>query len=128
MSKIIKLLLLILFFCIQVKAQHADFAKASALFSDEKYSAAQALFQQIIVDGKTNEQANYYNAKCAKELFASDAIYLYQQFLSAFPHTSFIQQVNEDLALLYYRDLDYPKAIKYFLKFSRIFFEIINPP
>ena len=94
MSKIIKLLLLILFFCIQVKAQHADFAKASALFSDEKYSAAQALFQQIIVDGKTNEQANYYNAKCSKELFASDAVFLYEQFIVSFPYTTFLQQVN----------------------------------
>jgi len=116
MHKIIKLLLLMLFFSIQIKAQHADLAKAGTLFSEEKYSAAQALFQQLIIKDRTNEQLHYYNAKCSKELFASDAIFLYEQFLTAFPYTSFIQQVNEDLALLYYRDLDYPNAIKYFLQ------------
>ena len=43
MLKIIKLLLLMLFFSVQVKAQHPDLVKASALFSEEKYSVAQAL-------------------------------------------------------------------------------------
>lgn len=120
MHKIIKSLLLMLFFSVQITAQHTNLEKASTLFSEQKYSAAQALFQQLIITDRTDEQANYYNAKCAKELFASDAIFLYEQFLSAFPYTSFIQQVNEDLALLYYRDLDYPKAIKYFLKFNNL--------
>ena len=120
MHKIIKLLLILLFFSVQIKAQHTNLAKASALYSEEKYSAAQALFRQLIIDERTNEQANYYNAKCSKELFASDAIFLYEQFLLAFPYTSFIQQVNEDLALLYYRDLDYPKAVKYFLQFKSL--------
>ena len=120
MHKIIKSLLLMLFFSVQIIAQHTNLEKASALFSEQKYSAAQALFQQSIFNDRTDELAYYYNAKCAKELFASDAIFLYQQFLSAFPYTSFIQQVNEDLALLYYRDLDYPKAIKFFLKFNNL--------
>ena len=120
MSKIIKLFLLILFFCVQAKAQHTDLAKASALFSEQKFSAAQALFHKIIIDEKTNERANYYNAKCSKELFSLDAIFLYNQFLRSFPHTSFIEEVNEDLALLYYRDLDYQKAINYFLKLKNL--------
>ena len=115
MHKIIKSLLLMLFLSVQITAQNTNLEKASTLYSEQKYSAAQALFYQLIINDRTNEQANYYNAKCAKELFASDAIFLYQQFLSDFPYTSFIQQVNEDLALLYYRDLDYPKSIKYFL-------------
>jgi tetratricopeptide (TPR) repeat protein len=120
MHKIIKSLLLMLFISVQITAQHTNLEKASTLYSEQKYSAAQALFHQLIINDRTDEQANYYNAKCAKELFASDAIFLYEQFLSAFPYTSFIQQVNEDLALLYYRDLDYPKAIKYFLKFNNL--------
>ena len=120
MRKIIKLLLLILFFSIKINAQQTDLVKAVALFSNEKYSASQALFHQLIIDNRTNEMANYYNAKCSKELFASDAIFLYEQFLLSFPYTSFSQQVNEDLALLYYRDLDYHKSIKYFLQFNSI--------
>ena len=120
MHRIIKLLLLILFFSVQIKAQHTNLAKANTLYSEEKYSAAQALFQQVILNERTKEQAYYYNAKCSKELFASDAIFLYKQFITAFPYSSYIQQVNEDLALLYYRDLDYPKAINYFLKFNSL--------
>ncbi|MBT5090698.1 MAG: tetratricopeptide repeat protein [Flavobacteriales bacterium] len=120
MHKIIKLLLLTLFFSVQLKAQYTNLVKASTLFSEEKYSAAQALFQQLIINDRTNEQASYYNAKCSKELFASDAIFLYEQFLMTFPYSLFIQQVNEDLALLYYNDLDYPKAIKYFIQFNSL--------
>ena len=120
MHKIIKLLLLTLFFSVQIKAQQTNLAKASTLYSEEKFSAAQAFFQQLVINDRTNEQANYYNAKCSKELFASDAIFLYEQFLLAFPYTSFAQQVNEDLALLYYRDLNYPKAINYFLQFNSL--------
>ena len=77
MYKIIKLFLLVMLFCIQLKAQHTNLSRASTLFSEEKYSAAQALFLQIIINDRSNEQANYYNAKCSKELFASDAIFLY---------------------------------------------------
>ena len=120
MHKTVKLLILILFFGVQVKAQNTNLAKANTLYSEAKYSAAQALFHQVIVKEKTNEQANYYNAKCSKELFASDAIFLYEQFLTDFPYTSFIHQVNEDLALLYYRDLNYPKAINYFLQLKSL--------
>ena len=120
MLKIIKLLIVMLFFSIQIKAQHTNLDKACALFSEEKYSAAQAFFQQLIISDRFNEDANYYNAKCSKELFASDAIFLYEQFLLNFPYTSFSQQVNEDLALLYFRQLDYHKAIKYFLQFNSL--------
>ena len=120
MHKLIKLILLTLFFCFQVKAQHADFARARALFLEENYSAAQSLFQQIIVDGKTNELANYYNAKCSKELFALDAVFLYEKFVISFPYSSLIQQVNKDLALYYYNNLDYYKSINYFLQFKNL--------
>ena len=120
MHKLIKLILLTLFFCFQVKAQQADFARARALFLEENYSAAQSLFQQIIVDGKTNELANYYNAKCSKELFALDAVFLYEKFVISFPYSSLIQQVNKDLALYYYNNLDYYKSINYFLQFKNL--------
>ena len=120
MYKVIKLILLIIFFCSQVKAQHAGFAKARAFFLEENYSAAQSLFQQLIVDDKTNDLANYYNAKCSKELFALDAVFLYEKFLISFPYSSFIQQVYKDLALYYYNNLDYHKSINYFLQFKNL--------
>ena len=57
----------------------------------------------------------YYNAKCAKYLFANDAIDLYENFLKYFSYSSYHQSVYEDLAFLYLRDLDYNKAISNFL-------------
>ena len=120
MPKIVKLILLSLLCSVNLIAQNSTSNEVSTLFSEGKYSAAQALFQQVIVDDGADENAHYYNAKCSKELFASDAIFLYEQFLMDFPFTSFKDEVNEDLALLYYRGLDYPKAINYFLQLKNI--------
>ncbi len=46
-----------LFFSVQITAQHINLEKASTLFSEQKYSAAQALFQQLIFTDRTDEQA-----------------------------------------------------------------------
>ena len=116
MRKIVNILLLSQFLSAHLVAQNTKSNEASALFSEGKYSAAQTLYQQIITNNTSNENAYYHNARCSKELFASDAIFLYERFFLSFPFTAFKNEVNEDLALLYYRSLDYPKAIKYFLQ------------
>jgi len=120
MPKIIKFILLLLLCSVNLKAQNAKSNEASALFLEGKYSAAQALFQQLIIDNGADENAHYYNAKCSKELFSSDAIFLYEQFLRDFPFASFKDEVNEDLALLYYRGQEYDKAIDYLLNLKDI--------
>ena len=115
MRKIVNLLLFSLFLSVSVVAQNTESNNANALFSEGKYSAAQVLYQKIISNYITDENAHYHNARCSKELFSSDAIFLYEQFLLNFPFTTFKNEVNKDLALLYYRGFDYPNAIKYFL-------------
>ncbi len=120
MPKIVKIILLSLLCSVNVIAQNTESNEAIALFLEGKYSAAQALCQQEIINDASDENAHYYNAKCSKELFASDAIFLYEKFLLDFPFTTFKDEVNEDLALLYYRGLDYLKAINYFLQLKNI--------
>jgi len=117
MPKIVKLILFSLLCSVNLIAQNPE---ENTLFSEEKYSAAQALCRQIIINNGADENAHYHNARCSKELFASDAVFLYEQFLLDFPFTSFKDDVSKDLALLYYRDLDYPKAINYFLQFKNL--------
>ena len=89
MSKLASSLLLLLFLSFHLVAQNVDSNKANTLFSEGKYSAAQSLYQQIIRNNPSDENAHYYNARCSKELFASDAIFLYKQFLLSFPFTAF---------------------------------------
>ena len=116
MLKVVKITVLSLFSSIYLIAQDHDCNEANDLFSEGKYSAAQSLYQSIITNDISNETAYYYNAKCSKELFSLDAVFLYEQFLLDFPFTSFKNEVNEDLALLYFREMSYPKAINYFLQ------------
>ena len=120
MPKIVKLILLSLLCSVNLIAQNTNSNEASTLFSEGKYSAAQAMFQQVVINDRADENAHYHNAKCSKELFASDAVFFYEQFLLDFPFTSFKDEVNEDLSLLYYREVNYVKAINYFLKLKNL--------
>ncbi len=120
MRKFLSPLFLLFFLSIHLAAQNIDSNKANTLFSEGKYSAAQSLYQQIIRNNPSDENAHYYNARCSKELFASDAIFLYNQFLLNFPFTAFKNDVNTDLALLYYRGSDYSNAITYFLQLDNL--------
>ena len=120
MPKIVKILLLSLLCSANLIAQNAKSNEANILFSDGKYSAAQALHQQETFVDAEDENAHYYNARCSKELFAADAIFLYEQFLMDFPFSSFKDAVSEDLALMYYREVNYAKAIPYFLQLENL--------
>ena len=75
MRKIVNLLLLSLFLSVRLVAQNTELNEANTLFSEGKYSAAQTLYQQIITNHASDENAHYHNARCSKELFASDAIF-----------------------------------------------------
>lgn len=108
------------FFSVCVLAQDVRFKEVKTLFENQNYSAAQAVCNQIINSGNGDETISYYNAKCSKELFLSDAIQLYQNHSSDFPYSQFSEQVNEDLALLYFRNKDYYKSIPFFYKISNI--------
>ena len=81
MNKILKILLLVLIFDFSGIAQNNQLNQANMLFSAQRYSAAQSLYQSMISNNIADEAVYYYHAKCAKELFASDAVHLYQKFL-----------------------------------------------
>ena len=75
MRKIVNLLFFTLFLGVHLLAQNTQSNEANTLFSEGKYSAAQTLYQQIITNNFSDENAHYHNARCSKELFASDAIF-----------------------------------------------------
>ena len=80
MRKIVNLLLFTLFLGVHLVAQNTESNEANTLFSEEKYSAAQTLYQQIITNNTPDENAHYHNARCSKELFTSDAIFFMSSF------------------------------------------------
>ena len=120
MNKKIFLIVFCLFTGNLVFAQYSRFEEARLLFEDQKYSAAQGLYQQIINSGGGNESIEYYHAKCSKELFLSDAILLYHAYIKNYPYSQFLDKVNEDFSLLYFRDKAYDKAILYFNKLPHL--------
>ena len=116
MPKSVRIIIVLLLGSVNVIAQGLKSNNVNILFAEGQYSAAQSLYQSIIANDISNEEAHYYNAKCSKELFSLDAVFLYEQFLLNFPFTSFKDEVSEDLALLYFREMNYSKAISYLLK------------
>ena len=60
------------------------------------------------------------NARCSKELFLTDAIFLYNDLNKTFPYHEYKDRVNNDLALIYYREKQYYNAISSFLKLKNI--------
>ena len=66
-------LLFLLFSSSLVFAQNHSVDDAQSLFDDGKYSAAQALLNQLSSGHSANAEAMFLNAKCSKALFLSDA-------------------------------------------------------
>ena len=114
MKKQIRVLLL-LSLTISSFAQNNLISQARGLFDDAQYSAAQAVLNQMSGDNITAE-VMYLNAKCSKELFHSDAILLYNELNKVFPYNKFRNEVNKDLAFIYYREKQYADAITLFSK------------
>lgn len=116
MLRVLKIIFLLIVCNLKITAQNTDSEEIKALLSDQRYSQAQWLCQSLINNDSKDESIYYYNAMCAKELFAVDAVYLYEQFLLEFPFTLFKNKVYEDLAIIHLRDMYYSKAINYLLK------------
>jgi len=109
--------LFFLFLNFNLFCQHSkEFDIAYSLFQSKQYSSAQLLFNKIKDNGGSNQYVDYYHAKCSKELFLDDAIILYDQYIDEYPATLLIDEVNEDIALIYYRNKEYSQAISYIEK------------
>jgi len=109
--------LLFLSLTISSFAQNNLLLQARDLFDNAQYSASQAVLNQISRNNVTAE-AMYLNAKCSKELFHYDAIFLYNELNDVFPYNRFRNEVNKDLALIYYREKQYTDAIASFSKIN----------
>ena len=95
-------LLICIFCCSCLLSAQNDIEIAENLFLNKKYSAAQSLYNQQIISGDYNESILYRHAKCSKELFNSDALFLYKNFLEEYPHSLLVNDVYSDIALIYY--------------------------
>ena len=113
------LFFLLVFSRVTLFAQDPDFHFAKRLFDNKQYSAAQTVFQKILNYNKDPHSA-YYNARCSKELFLSDAIDLYKNYQEDYPYSLYLDNVHEDLALIYFRKKSYSEALPYFEKINNI--------
>ncbi len=111
-------LVYILFYTFLLSAQ-SNVEIADNLFLNKKYSAAQSIYNQRIISGDYNESILFNHAKCSKELFNSDALFLYTKFLDEYPYSFLINDVYTDIALIYYRSKNYSEATKFFKKIDQ---------
>ena len=119
MKKIITLSIFC-FFSVFFYGQENLVSRARSLMDNGKYSASQSLLNQALNQGYVSAELMYLEARCSKELFLDDAVYLYDKLNYYFPFHPFQDEVNEDLALLYYRQKKYGKAITLFEKVKNI--------
>ena len=114
MKKVFNLLLLI---CLN-SLSYADndlLLQAKLLFNHGKYSASQSILQGMHNSNVANAEIMYLNARCSKELFMIDAVFLYNELNMQFPHHNYKDEVAKDLAQIYYREQQYESAISHFL-------------
>ena len=95
--------------------------QANKLYDNKKYSSAQALYGQIIIDIGDCEEAEYYYAKCSKELFQLNSENLYLDFLNKYPIGPFSNKAKEDLGLIYFREKSYLEAIEFIKNVDDLF-------
>ena len=112
-------LLFFAFLSYNLLAQKALFLEAKDLFKEGNYSASQSILNDLTLNYNEPE-IMYLNARCSKELFSDDAIFLYNKLNTIFPYHSFKNEVNEDLALIFYRNKEYQKAINSFLEVNEL--------
>lgn len=99
----------------------ADFRTAQELFNKEKYSAAQKLFNNIILQykGQVSEiaiESEYYAALCAYELFNVDAEKLLYNFIINHPENAKAKLADFYLGNYLYRKKRFKEAIPFFEK------------
>ena len=108
-------LLFFIFLTAKLLAQDNIILKAKDLFDQGSYSASQSILNNMPTQDQTAE-IMYFNARCSKELFSDDAIFLYSKLNTCFPFHQFREQVSQHLALIYYREKQYSDAISCFLE------------
>tara|TARA_B100001758_G_scaffold243937_2_gene254527 strand:+ start:4572 stop:7679 length:3108 start_codon:yes stop_codon:yes gene_type:complete len=127
MKILINFLFFTLFISADLIAQYDLSPQARTLFDDQKYSVSQSIFRGIATSKSayTSAEAMLLNARCSKELFLSDAKHLYEELIQDPAYYEVSEEVNTDLALIYYRNKQYAKAIDHFLKLEELSNEFV---
>lgn len=89
------------------------------LFDKKQYVNAQKNFTEYILVGKTStlkEDAQYYAAACAIELFNKDGEWLMKQFIEQYPGSIRLNQANFYLGKSNFRKKKYPETLEFLQK------------
>ena len=111
-----------LFFVLLLFSQRRDvhdFSYAKELYSTKQYSLVHQIclkvYENEAINDRQKEDALYFIALSSKEMFNDDAKYWLEQFLIEYPYSLRVNSINYELALYYFRNANYQKAISYFL-------------
>ncbi len=99
--------------------QLSEFDRATDLYNDKQYLAAQILFEKVQQNNKEQEvQADcaYYIANCAIRLNQSGADKLMEDFVADYPTSTKQNQAYIGVATFYFENGNYPQALEYFNK------------
>lgn len=96
-----------------------EYRKAIDLFEKEKFGAAQAAFDEIILNtdnaqGEIVANATYYRGVCGLKLFNTNAENLLIEFITDFPESPKVNRAYFDLGLYQYRKRDFDRAASWF--------------
>jgi len=99
------------------RQEDQEFHAAVELMQKEKYGAARQAFDNYISsDSKSinKEEASYFRAFCALNLYHPDAEVLYQDFVENYNYHPRAGLAYYELGNFYFTREEYPKAIEYF--------------
>lgn len=99
--------------------EDADYKTAIQLYENQKYGAAQKIFNKVIASHKDPNSliridAEYYAATCAIELFNKDGELLLKDFIAAHPESPHKRKAYFNLGKNNYRKKLYHNVVEYF--------------
>jgi TolA-binding protein len=101
------------------------FERATMLYKQEQYSAAQKMFAQIVAMpgveySSYRDDAAYYHALCAMELFNQDAEYLIEYFINTHPESYNVNDASFEMANYQFTKKRFKKALEWYEKVDRL--------
>lgn len=96
--------------------ENKDFYKAVKLFNEQQYAVAQMLFDQVKLEGASDEiqaESAYYSANCAIRLGQEGAEQKINQFIYEYPTSAKQAQAYIDVSNFYFSQANYTKSLQY---------------
>ncbi len=99
--------------------QRELYREATDLYQKQKYSAAQQIYDEIVVGKEsradlTTAEACYYAGVCSEKLDNNDACYRLEEFLRLYPQSSRCNMARFYLGNFHYTRGDYEKALDWY--------------